>query len=181
MAVLGVAAVLLVAVLVGCSIYRQQHLSKDLRGILTGALLPETPDGQVAAAAVRAGGHLHTRRDREIYAKLQQMVAATTTARNLQANLGSRLKATQSQLDRELHSDELMLIAEQAYLQSHRPVPPGLAEDVAREQMRREQKQYQQRRDDESAWLALLQQRLEARALAQELRVDVGLERRVQP
>ncbi len=180
-AVLGAVVFLLLIVVVACSIYRQRHLSGDLRGILTGALLPGTPDSQVAAAAARAGGHLHTRLDRETFAKLQRMVAATAAAQNLQASLGSRLRATQSQLDRELHSDELMLITEQAYVRSHRPVPAGLAEDVAREQILREQRQYQQRRDDESTWLALLQQRLEARALAQELRVDVGLERPLQP
>lgn len=172
---------LLAAVLTWFSLVRQRHLSRDFKTVLVRALVPGAPEEQAAAALVQAGGHLHTRHDREAYAKLQQMVAAATAARTLQAGLGRRLKETQSQLDRELHSDQLMLVTEQAYLRSHRPVPPALAEDVAREQILREQRQYQQRRDDEGTWLALLQQRLEARALAQELRVDVGLERRPQP
>ncbi len=139
------------------------------------AVARDASDGQVEESLGKAKAHLHTWRDRQEVDKLQRAVNAAASARASEVQLGGRLKQARTELDAEIHSEQLMIVTERAYLNSHKPMPAGLADDVAREQLRRERARDQQQREDESAWLQLLQQRLDARVLMQELRVDLGM------
>ena len=168
--------VLLLLLLLGLGgLYERWHISSDLRRALGVAVAPDTPDSLVKESLQKAKAHLHTWRDRQECNKLQRAVDAQAAARASELQLGGRLKQARTELDAEIHSEQLMIVTERAYLDSHQPMPAGLADDVAREQQRRERARDQQRREDESAWLQLLQQRLDARVLIQELRVDLGM------
>ncbi len=170
----GIALLVLVG-LGSASLYERRHISADLRQTLLAALAPGAPDTAVVGSLHRAEAHLHTWHDRQEYNKLQRAVELTAAARGSEAQLVGQLKQAQAELDTEIHSERLMIVTERAYLNSHQAMPAGLAADVAGEQLRRERARDQQRRAEESAWLDLLQQRLDAQVLMQEVRVDLGL------
>lgn len=177
---IGALGAALLLLLIGLAVsYERQHISADLRRTLLIALAPDAPDSLVQASLPLAKAHVRTWRDREEYAKLQAAVKLTVAARGRQVQLDGRLKQEQAELDAEIHSERLMIVTERAYLNSHQAMPAGLADDVLGEQQRRERVRDQQRRAEESAWLELLQQRLDARVMLQELRVDLGMARAV--
>lgn len=177
---IGALGAALLLLLIGLAVsYERQHISADLRRTLLIALAPDAPDSLVQASLPLAKAHVRTWRDREEYAKLQAAVKLTVAARGRQVQLDGRLKQEQAELDAEIHSERLMIVTERAYLNSHQAMPAGLADDVIGEQQRRERVRDQQRRAEESAWLELLQQRLDARVMLQELRVDLGMARAV--
>ena len=156
------------------------YVSADLRRTLTRAVSPDAADGSLGVALQRARSELHTRRDRQEFSKLKLALDADTAAKITEKQLGQQLQAARTQLDVELHSQKLMFLTEQAYLLQKRPVPSALTSDIAHEQMLREHAQEEQRRTVESAWLRLLQERLETQVRVQELRTDLGLPRPMQ-
>ena len=175
----GGTAFLLVVALGLVGLYEHRHISADLRESLLVALAPDAPDSALTTSLRQAQSHVRTWRDRQECIKLQQAVETMNTAQRNEMVLDERLKLAQTQLDAEIHSERLMIVTERAYLNSHQAMPVGLANDVAGEQQRRERVRDQRRRDDDGAWLQVLQQRLDARVMLQELRVDLGLARPV--
>lgn len=175
--VAGGAALLVLVALGSIGIYERRHISGDLRQTVLAALDPGAPDSVVIGTLRRAKSHLHTWRDQQEFNKLQHAVDLTVAARSSEVQLGGELKRAQAELDVEIHSERLMIVTERAYLNSHQTMPAGLAADVAGEQQRRERVRDQQQRAEESAWLDVLQRRLDARVLMQELRVDLGMAR----
>lgn len=175
--VAGGISLLVVGGLGSSRLYERRHISADLRQNLLVALAPGTPDTAMVKSLDRAKTHLRTLRDHQEYNKLQHAVELTQTARSREVQLVGQLRQAQAELDAEMHSERLMIVTERAYLNSHQAMPAGLAADVAGEQLRRERVRDQQRRAEEGAWLDVLQQRLDAQVLMQELRVDLGLAR----
>lgn len=175
--VAGGAAFSIAMVLGLVGLYEHQHISADLREPLLAALAADAPDSVTADSLRRTKAHLHTWRDRQEYVKLRRAVELMVAAQKGEAVLNSRLKQEQTELDAEIHSEKLMIVTERAYLNSHQSMPAGLANDVVGEQQRRERVRDQKRRAEEGAWLELLQQRLDAQVIMQELRVDLGLAR----
>lgn len=173
----GVAAFLLLLVLASMGVYEQHHVTAHLRRTLLVALAPDAPDDVILDSLRRARRERRTWRDHREYDKLRCAVEAMATAQAGEVALGRRLRQGQAQLDAEIHSERLMIVTEQAYLESHQAMPAGLADDVAGEQLRRERARNQRRREDDRRWLQLLQLRLNGLVMMQELRVELGVAR----
>ena len=167
----------LVIVLIGGGylLYQETHLSLALRRSLIEAVNPTTSSTEREMYLRKALRQIHTKRDWGEFAKLQTAARDARLAEQTQQRMSQRLTNNLSSLAEKGHSEQLLLLLEQAYQKSHRSLPAGLQNDITQAFRERQQAQQQERAAEAQDRKLYDQQHADALRLMHELRSDLGL------
>ncbi len=174
----GLAALAMGGAGAGDWLYEHRHLSAGMRHVLTAGVAADPGAGLDPAAVGRviAGARLevHTARDAEVYRELARALELRVAADFAEARLAESQRKTVLEENDELHSEQLLQVMQQAYLAGRMETQTSLGNDVPEELERRERLRDTEQRAVERDRLLCLEQRLESKALLQEIRTDLG-------
>ncbi len=159
----------------GYLLYQQTHLSRALRRTLVEAVNPDTSSAEREIYLRRALRQIHTKRDWKEFAKLQTAARDTELAEQTQERMSRRLTEDLASLEEKGHSEQLLLLLEQAYQKSHKALPASLQADITQAFHERQQAQQKERAAEAEDRKRYDQQHADALRLMRELRSDLGL------